>query len=454
MNELIYVLVGLLAGGSIGWLWQRLKFKNSFDEKLNTLNQKFWDTEIELKSEKEKNIRLKEENSRLDRELRNERDKILELSNHKATLSSNLTHLKDKYAEQKSEIEHIQERFAAEFKNMANEILEEKSKRFTDQNKVNINEILKPLNEKIIQFEKRVEESNKESIARSSALKEQIGSLKELNIKITREAENLTKALKGDTKTQGSWGEYILESILSKSGLEKGREYFVQESITQDGKRYRPDVIVNLPDKKKIIIDSKVSLVSYEKFSNEENEEDKASHLKNHLLSIRKHVKDLGDKNYQKLYRIDGLDFILMFVPIEPAFTVAVQQDRELFNDAYAKNIVLVSPSTLIATLRTIANIWKQEYQNRNAMEIARQSGALYDKFKSFVDDLIRVGNYLKQTHGSYEAAMNKLTNGKDNLIRKAERLKELGAKSSKDMDPRLLERAAPEVKEQKSLFE
>ncbi len=444
INLLLYLFAGLVLGGVVVWIIAKMKFSGSNEKVLQ-------EAQLELKYERDRADKLSHDLNNINQELKNEREKFIDINSNYSSLQANYKNLEQKIVDQKAEVAKIQEQFSNQFKNLANEIFEEKSRKFTDQNKVNIHEILKPLGEKISKFEERVEQTNRDSIARNSALREQIMGLKELNQKITKEAENLTKALKGDTKTQGSWGEFILESILEKSGLEKGREYFVQESITQDGRRFRPDVIVNLPDKKSIVIDSKVSLTAYERFVNEEDPDQ----IKHHLISIRKHVKDLSEKEYQSLYKVEGLDFILMFIPIEPAFTLAVQHEPSLFNEAYSKNIVIVSPSTLIATLRTIANIWKQEFQNRNALEIARQSGALYDKFKSFADDLIKIGNSLKQTTVTYESAMNKLTNGKDNLIRKAERLKELGAKASKDMDERLLDRADIETpKTQKKLFD
>ena len=337
----------------------------------------------------------------------------------------------------------MQEKFQIQFKNLANEILDEKTKKFTDQNKLNLSDILNPLKEKIIDFEKKVEQTNKESIARNSALKEQISGLKELNQQITKEAENLTKALKGESKSQGNWGEFILESILEKSGLTKGDQYEVQVSRTsEDGRRLQPDVIVKLPEQKHIIIDSKVSLTAYEKYASADDDKTREAEIKNHLLSIRTHIKGLSEKNYQTIYEIGSLDFVLLFMPIEPAFGLAVQNDAELFNDAYEKNIVIVSPSTLIATLRTIASIWRQENQNRNAQEIARQGGQLYDKFVAFADDLIKVGENLNTTKKNYDQAMNKLSQGKGNLVNRTNKLRELGAKATKPLDSRLLDRA------------
>jgi DNA recombination protein RmuC len=334
-----------------------------------------------------------------------------------------------------------------DFKILANDIFEEKSSKFTDQNKTQLKEILDPLRDRISEFQNKVEESNKESIDRNAALRQQLSSLKEMNLQMSQDAQNLVKALKGDTKAQGDWGEIQLERILERSGLRKGEEYTVQESLTaDDGSRKRPDVIINLPEEKKIIIDSKVSLVDYERFVSEEEDDQKNIHLKSFINSVKRHIKDLSDKEYQNLFQEDSLDFVLMFIPIEPAFSMAIQFGENLYVDAYDKNIIIVSPSTLLATLRTIANIWKQEYQNRNVIEIAKQSGALYDKFVGFVDDLIDVGNRMSQAKNSYEDAMKKLSDGTGNLVNRAEKIKELGAKTSKSLPQNLVERAKEEL--------
>jgi DNA recombination protein RmuC len=274
-------------------------------------------------------------------------------------------------------------------------------------------------------------------------LKTEVKNLIDMNEKLSKDANNLTKALKGDVKTQGNWGEVILERILEKSGLVKDREYYVQNSLTsEDGKLYRPDVIIHLPDNKKVIIDSKVSLVAYEKFSSSENTEDQKTHLKQHILSIKAHIKGLSDKNYQNLYGVDGLDFVLLFIPIEGAFSAALQADNSLFQEAFDKNVVLVSTSTLLATLKTIASIWKQEYQNQNAVEIARQGGDLYDKFVNFSEDLITLGKQLNTAKGTYDGAMNKLSEGKGNLVSRSEKMRKLGLKTSKQMNQKLADRS------------
>ena len=423
--EFIYLTIGLATGGVSAWYLAKLKL-HSTNQALQT---KLDSTQQNLKENKT--------------ELIQERDKNLHLSTNLARLAADNKNLGEKLKEQKQELEKIQEKFTIQFKNLANDLLEEKSKKFTDQNKVNLENILKPLGERIIAFEKKVEQTNKESLERNIALRTEIKKLNELNSQITKEAENLTKAIKGDTKVQGDWGEFILESLLEKSGLVKGREYFVQASlVTETGKRYQPDIIVQLPDEKNIIIDAKVSLVNYEKFFNTAYEEEKKVHLKKHIQSVRKHISILSEKNYQDLYAMRGLDFVLMFIPMEPAFSLAVQHDASLFNDAYEKNIVVVSPSTLTATLRTIANIWKNEYQNQHALEIARQGGALYDKFVSFIEDLKNVGRQMDSTRKVYIEAVKKLYEGRGNLVSKAQRIKELGARANKSLDQKLLDLA------------
>jgi len=304
---------------------------------------------------------------------------------------------------------------------------------------------LNPLQEKIKTFEKKVEDTQKESISMHSALKTQLEGLKELNLQMSKEATNLTKALKGDSKMQGNWGELVLERVLEKSGLEKDREYFVQQSFQlENGSRVMPDVVVHLPDSKKLIIDSKVSLTDYERFVNADDTE-KELFLKSHVSSIKKHVEQLSAKNYQDLYDIESPDFVLMFIPIEPAFAVTVTEDNSLYNTAFEKNIVIVTPSTLLATLRTIDSMWNNEKQQQNAIEIAKQAGRLYDQFVNLTDDLLKVGNQLNTVKGSYDTTMKKLT-GKGNLLTKVENLKKLGIKANKHINDKLLKKAEDEL--------
>jgi len=425
--EILYALIGLVTGLVFGWIIKLLISKN------------------ESGRLEERNKILQEENSQTENELSAERDKSYNLNSDLSSLKADYSNLQQKLEENKAEVEHLQEKFTKEFENLANKIFDEKTSKFSEQSKTNLQEILNPLKERITEFQNKVEETNKDSISRTSALREQLQSLKDINRQMSDDAQNLVKALKGDTKAQGDWGEIQLERILERSGLRKGEEYSVQESFTsEDGSRKRPDVIINLPEKKKIIIDSKVSLVDYERFVSAE-EDQKNIHLKSFIGSVKKHIKELSEKEYQNLFENGSLDFVLMFIPIEPAFSMAIQFGDNLYVDAYDKNIIIVSPSTLLATLRTIANIWKQEHQNRNVLEIAKQSGALYDKFVGFVNDLIDVGNRMDQAKSSYEGAMKKLTEGRDNLVNKTERIRKLGVKTSKSLPQNIVDRAKEE---------
>ncbi|RWX01024.1 DNA recombination protein RmuC [Flavobacterium cerinum] len=349
----------------------------------------------------------------------------------------------ERMREQRQETDELREKFTKEFENLANKILEEKSTKFTEQNRENMKNILSPLQEKIHLFEKKVEDTHKESIDYHAALRQQIIGLRDMNEQMSRETLNLTRALKGDTKMQGNWGELILERVLEKSGLEKGREYYVQQSHTNDeGARVLPDVVINLPDGKKMIVDSKVSLIAYERYINEEDELLKTVHLKEHIGSIKRHVDQLGDKNYHDLYKIESPDFVLLFIPMEPAFAIALNEDTSLYSKAFERNIVIVTPSTLLATLRTIDSMWTNQKQQENAYEIARQAGALYDKFEGFVNDLTKVGNKMKDAQSEYQNAMGKLVDGRGNIITSIEKLKKMGAKAKKSLPENILSRA------------
>jgi DNA recombination protein RmuC len=363
-----------------------------------------------------------------------------------AKKENDFDNLLDRTKEQKEELNHLQEKFSKEFENLANKILEEKTQKFTEQNKENLKNILSPLQDKILHFEKKVEDTHKESIDYHAALRQQIVSLSEMNAQMSKETINLTKALKGDSKMQGNWGELVLERVLEKSGLEKGREYEVQQSFTTaEGTRILPDVIINLPDGKKMVVDSKVSLTAYEKYVNEEDDAQQNLHLKEHVNSVKRHVEQLSDKRYQDIYQMESPDFVLLFIPIEPAFALALQEDLTLYNKAFEKNIVIVTPSTLLATLRTIDSMWTNQKQQENAIEIARQAGALYDKFEGFVSDLIKIGKKMDEAKVEYSAAMNKLTEGKGNLVTSAEKLKKMGAKAKKALPEAILKRAENE---------
>lgn len=347
-------------------------------------------------------------------------------------------------------LQSAREQMALEFKNLANDILEQKGKTFSDTSRKNIQDILKPLSERIQQFEKKVEETyNRESNERFSLAKE-IKTLQELNTRISEDAINLTNALKGESKTQGTWGEVILERVLEKSGLTRGREYEVQVSQrTAEGGTRQPDVIVRLPEGKDVIIDSKVSLSAYERYASADDEKDRDIHVKQHIQSLRAHIKSLSAKDYHNLKEIRSLDFVMMFLPVEAAFSLAVQHDSNLFMEAFEKNIILVGPSTLLATLKTIQNIWRYEYQNKNAQDIAERAGALYDKFYGFITDLEDIGKKLNQTRDVYDSAHNKLTSGRGNLVGQVEKLRVLGARTNKQLPGRITDTDEPEPDEE-----
>jgi len=327
-------------------------------------------------------------------------------------------------------LETARDQMKHEFSTLAQNIFDEKGKKFTEQNQHNLSHLINPLKEQIKTFEQKVQDTYEKESRDRMSLSHEIKHLKSLNQQISQDAINLTQALKGDTKAQGTWGEVVLERVLEISGLKKGREYETQVSLKDDdNKAYQPDVIVHLPDNKDIIIDSKVSLVAYERLQSGDE-----TQLSAHLQSLRNHIKLLSDKQYQKLKGVQTLDFVLMFVPIEPALTLAMQADDGLFNDALSRNIVLVTPTTLLATLRTIQNIWRFEHQNQNALKIAQRAGDLYDKFVSFVEDMKDIGKRMDTTQKSYDAAMNKLKEGRGNLIKRAEDIKAMGASTSKKL--------------------
>ena len=361
---------------------------------------------------------------------------VFKLSNN-----SNIS-LEESHEKKSEELKQMKNILSLEFKNLANEIFEEKSKKFSSNNKETISTILDPLKERIQNFENKVEKSNQANSKWNGRLQEQIKSLKELNLQMSKEAENLTHALKGDSKTQGNWGELQVENILKKVGLKEGLGYDKEKNFkNENDENQRPDYIVNLPDGKNIIVDSKVSLTAYANYFNTENSDAKKNFLKDHVKSINNHVKSLSEKNYQNL-KLNQPDYILMFIANEPALGLALIEDSQIYDKALENNIIIVSTSTLLATLSTVAFMWKQDNQNKHALEIARQAGALYDKFCSFSDELIKVGSNIDSTKKTYSDAMNKLVDGKDNLVRKSERLRELGAKASKKINSKLIDRA------------
>jgi len=423
--EVVLVIGALLIGAMTSWIIVRSGPGASAQ------------SEGRLIAEQEKNSSLSKTIEEMKLSLEQERNKVLELTNDLAATEANYRNLEERLAESAD----MQEKFTAQFKNLANDIFEEKTRKFTEQNKSNLFDLLKPLGEKIVEFERKVEDSHKDSIARNSALREQLETLQKLNTQMTREAENLTRALKGDSQAQGAWGEFILESILEKSGLERDREYTIQETfITEEGRR-RPDVIIRLPEGRHVVIDSKVSLNAYNTFVNSSLEEEKAMSLKAHVLAIRQHLKSLAEKKYQNLSD-NGLDFIIMFIPIEPAYILAIQSARDLYEEALERRIVFVSPTLLIPSLQLIKNVWRQEYQNRHVMDIANKAGDLYDKFVGFSEDLIKLGHLMNSSKKFYDESMKKLSVGSGNLVRRVEELKKLGARANKTIEPGLLKRS------------
>lgn len=447
MSQTILVLAVFILALAIGFYIGKLLTKtqsesttSGLEERINGLLNQIDQLKQQFQQEKnqlEKNL----ENLSIEKDtLQKEKES---LAIHLAKKENDFDNLLERNKEQKQELTEVQEKFTKEFELLANKILEEKTNKFTEQNKENMKTILNPLQEKIQLFEKKVEDTHKESIDYHAALRQQILGLKEMNEQMSKETINLTKALKGDSKMQGNWGELVLERVLEKSGLEKGREYEVQQSFTtEDGNRIQPDVIINLPDGKKMVIDSKVSLTAYERFVNEDDDTLKANFLKEHVSSIKSHVEQLGDKNYQDIYHMESPDFVLLFIPIEPAFAIALQEENTLYNKAFEKNIVIVTPSTLLATLRTIDSMWTNQKQQENAIEIARQAGALYDKFEGFVQDLIKIGKKMDEAKSEYGSAMNKLVEGKGNLVTSVEKLKKMGAKAKKSLPENIVNRA------------
>lgn len=443
------IVFGLLIGTVAGWLFA--KYRQTFIKVVPQQDYDNLDDQVRaLITEKcraeERAQGLESQLREVKGELETERGKLFTLSSDLAGIAAERANLLERLENQKSELNEIQQKFTTEFQNLANRLLEETGRKFTEQNSTNIGGLLGPLQERLKDFQKKVEDTyDKESKQRFS-LEKEIQRLAQLNQQMSKDATNLTNALKGESKTQGNWGEMILESILEKSGLAKDREFRVQETKNnEEGSRLRPDVVVNLPEGKNVVIDSKVSLKAYEEYCSMEDENQRSKCLAAHVASIRNHIKILKEKNYQGLYGISSPDFVLLFMPIEPAFGLAVNSDQSLFAEAFEKNIIIVSPTTLLATLRTVANIWRQEYQSRNVQEIAKQAGDLYDKFVGFVMDLQTIGKRLDDAQDAHKEAMKKLNTGKGNLVRRAEGIRQLGVKTTKTLPAPLVDAAESE---------
>ena len=452
--EFLYPMLAFVLGGILIYFWQQRRLVSERADHLAKLNESE-KTGLAQLAETDKNRYLAEQQftsltgefSEIKSELASERKKNEDAIRQLTTYVAELDYAKKQMAEKALELEQIQKRLTVEFENVAHRILKEHSTEFTSLNQKNIGEILTPLRDKIATFEKKVEESYEKSLRDQIDLKTELKKLQDLNHKISNDAQNLTNALKGDVKKQGNWGEVILERVLERSGLTAGRE-FDREVVDEnsDGKQIRPDVIIHLPDKKHLIVDSKVSLVAYERLVNEPSDELRIQHLADHLKSLRSHIKMLSDKHYPTAKNLNSPDFVLLFLPIESSFSIAIQEDQELFNYAWDNKVVIVSPSTLLATLRTIASIWKQENQTKNALEIASLGASLYDKFVNFVQDLEKVGKGIETAQTNYSNALNKLHTGKGNLVRTSEKLKDLGIKTQKTLPDYLIEDEKPAI--------
>lgn len=447
--EFIYLFVGIVLGAIAAFFYfsansqkKRANLLHDFQEKERIYEQEKVEAEKQSLVWQERFQSLKSEVEAWKTELSEKRDENTQLNVRLENAKVQFLNQEKKLQEQKQELEEIQKKFTTEFENIAAKILKKNSEEFAAANQKNIGEVLTPLKEKIHLFEKKVEDTYQKGLKDQTDLRAELKKLHELNSKISEEASNLTRALKGDVKKQGNWGEVVLERILERSGLNEGEQGYQKQfsDTSEDGKRIQPDIVINLPDNKHIIVDSKVSLLAYERAVNATTEAERIAHIKEHLLSLRTHIKGLSEKHYQTAQNLNSPDFVLLFIPIEASFSVAIQEDQELFSYAWDQKVVLVSPSTLLATLRTIASIWQQENQTRNALEIARQGGALYDKFVGFISDMENMGKNLETTRKTYEAAMNKLHTGSGNLVRRAENIRKLGAKTTKILPGKMLE--------------
>ena len=455
MIEILYLLIGVVLGGLASWFIAKSKFSvqdnGISQEAFDTLSAQFNQLDKEKERLKMQISLLTEDRDAKAEELRAERIKNEENTKRLANAEEAFKFQREKLNTQRAEMDELQKKFTTEFENIANKIFDEKGKKFTELNKNHLDIILNPLNEKIKDFGERVEKIYKSESEERITLKTEIKHLVELNKQISQEANNLAVALKGDNKKQGNWGEVMLEQLLERSGLSKGREYDTQvTSSNTSGDIIKPDVIVYLPDKKHVIIDSKVSLVAYDAFVNAEDDESRLKYQKDHITSVKNHIKSLSEKDYHTSKDFDSPEFILLFIPIESSFSTAVQAGDDIFNYAWERKIVLVSPSTLFATLRTIASMWKQERQKNNVIKIADIGGKMYDQFVRFTEDMNDLNKNLQKAQESYDSAYKRLTTGNGNLVKAAEKMKALGAKANRTLDQNILDEASEDLLEEK----
>lgn len=446
----VFLLSGLIAGGLVGFFLVKLSNKGKILEAEKATEMAIAKALLE-KSELETKksvlesqldaIRKEKENLLL--KLENETNSRIEAEKRVVVGHEAFQNLQERLTEERKQLEELEIKFQKEFENIANKILKQNTLEFNQSSTKNMSDLLNPLKEKLLNFEKKVEDTYKQGLKDQTDLKAELKKLHDLSLTLDKDAKDLTAALKADTKKQGNWGEVILERVLERSGLIKDQEFYLQFSAKdEDGSAFRPDVVIKLPEEKHLVIDSKVSLTAYTEYAASENDVQRDAALKRHLDSMKKHVKELSEKNYSALLGINSPDFVLMFLPIEPAFGVAVQADSELFNFAWQRKVVIVSPTTLLATLRTVASIWKYEKQSQNALEIARRGGLLYDKFVSFVKDFETVGTSLNRASSVYQEAHKKLTSGRGDLITQAEQLKVMGVTTKKSLPTEFLESA------------
>ena len=429
---ILALIIGTVLGTAIGWLLRSTRSNSGNNEDIARL------AILEERAKRVDELETKLEVTQTTEQEANKR--AIQLTAELNILQANLDQQKEteeqQAAAEKADAEkkrQDQETMVAQFKAAAHEIVEQRSKAFDETSKKSIGDLVKPLKEQLEGFKKQLTETEKSASQERISLKEQVKNLKEMNTKISDDAQNLTRALKGDSKTRGNWGEMVLAKVLELSGLQKGREFETQVTgTTPDGKRVQPDVIVQLPESRQVVVDAKVSLVAYDAYCAADDADARKAAMKNHINSIKTHAKGLSKKNYQGIEGITTIDYVLMFMPIEAAFTDAMREDRTIFDEAISNKVLIVTPSTLLAVLRTIESIWKHERQTKNAVEIARQAGGLHDKFVDFTKDLLDIGTRLGQAHGSYEAALKKLSEGNGNLVRRAKTLDTLGAKTKK----------------------
>ncbi|BEV71132.1 hypothetical protein THUN1379_06140 [Paludibacterium sp. THUN1379] len=449
MELLLSLLSGVLLGGGACVLVLRARAQTAYQQGRGEMAVELATLQGEKHALQAREADLRQRLTECDTLLTQLRTQLGQREQDLASLQTALQQERRQHEEKLALLNEAKDTLSLQFKTLANDILEEKTRRFTEQNKENIGNLLTPLAERIQAFSKQVQDTYDKDSKERLTLEVELKNLQALNTRLNQDAVALTNALTGaSSKAQGNWGEMVLERVLETSGLQKGREYRVQVSdvvVGEEGSsRFQPDVIIDLPENKQLVVDSKVSLNAYTRYTRAEDEATREAELKAHILALKTHIKTLSEKRYQDLYSLNTLDFVFMFVPVEPAYLLAVQQDMGLFNEAFEKRIMIVGPSTLLATLRTVASIWRYEYQNQNAQEIARQSGAMFDKFVGFVDSLEKLGKQLETSRDTWQDAMKKLSSGRGNLVTSAEKLRKLGIKANKQLPTALLD-ATPE---------